>query len=118
MTQPRFLLDEHVWGRLVKVGQQLGVDIELVQTKLTKGADDERVLVLAAEERRILLTSNARDFVPLAVAWFLDGREHWGIVFVPGQTDAGLLVRALRNIVERYSAESFQNTVRFVQEFG
>jgi hypothetical protein len=45
-------------------------------------------------------------------------RQHWGIVFVPGQTDAGLLVRTLRNIFEHYSAESFQNTVRFIQEFA
>jgi hypothetical protein len=45
VSTPRFLLDEHVWGGLVDVGQALGADILLVQTQLSTGADDEEVLV-------------------------------------------------------------------------
>jgi predicted nuclease of predicted toxin-antitoxin system len=76
MTTPRFLLDEHVWGGLVEVGQEIGADVLLVQTRLPAGSDDEEVLVFAASQERILLTSNAQDFAPLVTEWFLDGREH------------------------------------------
>jgi predicted nuclease of predicted toxin-antitoxin system len=117
VSTPRFLLDEHVWGGLVDVGQALGADILLVQTQLTAGADDEDVLAFAASQERILLTSNAQDFAPLVSDWFLTGREHGGVVIVPGQTDRSLLSRALKNILDHYSAESLKNTYRFIQEF-
>jgi hypothetical protein len=48
MNVPRFLLDEHVWGGLVNVGQEIGVDVLLVQTRLPAGTDDEEVLAFAA----------------------------------------------------------------------
>jgi hypothetical protein len=117
VSSPRVLLDEHVWGGLVKVGQRLGIDILLVQTRLPEGAADEDVLTFAAEQGRILLTSNAQDFAPLAVDWFLAGREHWGIVIVPGQTNESRLSRALENLVRDFPAESLKNTYRFVSEF-
>jgi predicted nuclease of predicted toxin-antitoxin system len=118
MSQPRFLLDEHVWGGLVEAAKRLGVDAVLVQTQLTEGTDDEEVLALAASQGRILLTSNAQDFAPKAVEWFLAGREHWGIVIVPGQTNESQLSRAIENIAQNYSAESFRNTYRFLSEFA
>jgi predicted nuclease of predicted toxin-antitoxin system len=117
MSMPRFLLDEHVWGGLVEVGHELGADVLLVQTRLAAGADDEAVLAFAASQGRILLTSNAQDFAPLVASWFLAEREHWGVIIVPGQTDRSLLSRALSNIVRYYTAESFKNTYRFIQEF-
>jgi len=113
----RFLLDEHVWGGLVSVGQRLGTDVVLVQTQLPEGTIDEDVLAYAANQERILLTSNAQDFAPLAAEWFLVAREHWGIIIVPGQTDRSLLSRALSNILQNYSASAFKNTFRFIQEF-
>jgi predicted nuclease of predicted toxin-antitoxin system len=118
MSIPRFLLDEHVWGGLVDVGQEIGVDVLLVQTRLPIGTDDEVVLAFAAGQERLLLTSNAQDFAPLVAEWFLAEREHWGVIIVPGQTDRSLLSRALRNIVQHYTAESFKNTYRFIQEFA
>lgn len=117
MSVPRFLLDEHVWGGLVDVGQALGADILLLQTKLTAGTEDEDVLTFAADQERVLLTSNAQDFAPLVTSWFLTGRQQWGVIIVPGQTDRSLLSRALKNILQHYTAESLKNTYRFIQEF-
>ena len=117
MSTPRFLLDEHVWGGLVDVGQEAGVDVLLVQTRLPPGTDDEEVLALATSQERILLTSSAQDFAPLVAEWFLAEREHWGVIIVPGQTDRSLLSRAIKNIVQHYAADSFKNTYRFIQEF-
>ena len=117
MSKPRFLLDEHVWGGLVDVGQEIGVDVLLVQRQLPAGTEDEMVLAFAAEQERILLTSNAQDFAPLVAEWFLAEREQWGVIIVPGQTDRTLLSRALKNITEKYGVDSFKNTFRFIQEF-
>jgi predicted nuclease of predicted toxin-antitoxin system len=117
MSAPRFLLDEHVWGGLVSVGKEIGVDVSPVQTQLPEGADDEEVLALAAAQKRILLTSNAQDFAPLVAEWFLAERPHWGVIIVPGQTDKGLLSRALKNIVQNHTAVSFKNSYRFIREF-
>jgi hypothetical protein len=117
MSQPRFLLDEHVWGGLVDVGRRIGIDVLLTQAQLPTGTVDEDVLRFAARQQRILPTGNAQDFAPIARQWFLSGQEHWGIVIVPGQTDKGLLSRALENMARHYPAESFKNTVRFWREF-
>jgi predicted nuclease of predicted toxin-antitoxin system len=56
MTAPRFLLDEHVWGGLSNVGQEINADVLLVQSKLPQGTDDEEVLAFASSQERILLT--------------------------------------------------------------
>lgn len=117
MTVPRFLLDEHAWGGLVNVGIEIGVDVLLVQTQLGQGADDEAVLTFAANEQRVLLTSNTRHFAPLVKDWFLTEREHWGVIVIPGKTNKSLLSRGLKNIVDQYTAESLKNTYRFIQEF-
>ena len=118
MSRPRFLLDEHVWGGLVEVGRRLDIDVVLVQTQLPEGTDDEEVLALAASQKRILFTGNAQDFAPKAAEWFLAGHEHWGIIIVPGQTNESQLSRALENIAQNHSAESFKNTYRFLSEFA
>lgn len=117
MSTPRFLLDEHVWGGLIDVGQGLGVDILLVQTQLPEGTGDDEVLAFAASQERVLLTSNAQDFAPLVAEWFLIEREHWGVIIVPGQTDRSSLSRGLRTVVNQHTADSLKNTYRFIQEF-
>lgn len=86
------------------------------QQVLPKGASNDEVLSFAYKEERILFTSNARDFKPLATEWFLMERDHAGIVIVPGQTDRALLSRARRSLASGQPPEGFNNTYRFVQE--
>lgn len=114
---PRILLDEHVWGGLVAIGRRFEADIVLVQTQLPEGTSDDAVLALAAAQERLLFTSNAQDFAPLVAQWFVEGKEHWGVLVVPGETNRSLLSQALKNILQNHSAESFRNTYRFIQEF-
>lgn len=117
MSAPRFLLDEHVWGGLVHLGEELGADVVLVQTRLPEGTADEDVLAFAAREQRVVLTSNAQDFAPLVANWYLSGREHWGVIIVPGQANRSFLSRALRHIFTHYTAEALKNSYRFIQDF-
>lgn len=118
MSDIRVLLDEHVWHGLIKIGQEIGVDVLPVQEALEEGTADEEVLAFAARERRLVLTGNTNDFARLAAQWFSEEREHWGIVIIPGQTDKSLLSRGLRTIAANHTAHYFRNTFRFIQEFG
>ncbi len=113
----RFLLDEHVWAGLIQVGETIGANVVAVQSRLPEGSADEDVLDLAALEGRILLTSNTRDFAPLAAEWYLASKDHWGIVIVPGQTDRSLLTRGLQTLYSRETALSLKNSFRFLQEW-
>jgi hypothetical protein len=54
-------------------------------------ADEERALdeisdadlmALAVADERILITANARDFLPLATMWAEAGRQHAGIIVI------------------------------------
>ena len=46
------------------------------------GLDDEPLLTLAAQEGRILITRNSRDFAPICRAWAESGREHAGVILI------------------------------------
>ena len=117
MSDLRLLLDEHVWHGLIKIGQDMGVDVLPVQTVLAEGTPDGDVLAFAAQEKRLVVTGNTQDFVRLAAQWFEEGRDHWGILIIPGQTDKSLFSRSLRHIAAHCSADYFRNTIRFIQEF-
>ena len=118
MSDLRLLLDEHVWQGLVKIGQEVGVDVLPVQTVLAEGTADADVLAFAAQEKRLVITGNTHDFARLAAQWFAEGRDHWGILIVPGQTNKSLLSQSVRHIAANYTADYFRNTFRFVQEFN
>lgn len=47
-----------------------------------EGLDDEPLLALAAQERRILITRNSRDFAPICRAWAESRRQHAGVILV------------------------------------
>ena len=89
----------------------------MIRRQLNGVTHDEDVLVFAASQKRVLLTSNAQDFAPIVAGWFLAGREHWGVIIVPEQTKRSLLSRALKNIIQQHSANSLKNHYRFIQEF-
>lgn len=102
---------------LIQVGESVGADVVADQDKLPEGANDETVLTVAAREGRTLLTSNSRDFAPLAAAWFVADKEHGGIIIVPGQTDCSLLARGLTAIVAVETVDSLKNSFRFIQDW-
>ncbi len=59
-----------------------------------EGMDDAEVLTLAAEERRIVVTFNIRDFAPLLRQAAEEGRAHAGCILISGvaQHQFGLIL--------------------------
>jgi hypothetical protein len=63
----------------------LGHDVlALDERRDLEGIDDGEVLKLAAEEQRIVVTFNVRDFAPLLWQWAEDGKAHAGCILIAG----------------------------------
>ena len=82
----RLFLDAHVSGP--SVGRRLeaaGYDVRaLDQEPDLEGLEDDEVLALAAEERRILVTHNVSDFPRILREWAMANRSHAGVILVYG----------------------------------
>jgi predicted nuclease of predicted toxin-antitoxin system len=104
----RLLLDAHVSGP--RVGRRLqaeGHEVRaLDQEPELEGLDDQDVLALAAEERRILVTHNIRDFPAILREWAAAQRPHAGAILVYGidHSEFELIVAGLGRWLELYPA--------------
>lgn len=80
----RLILDAHLSPqRIGKPLEDSGHDVFAIAADPSLDAlDDPAVLELAAEERRILITRNSRDFAPLVREWAEAGRHHHGCILI------------------------------------
>lgn len=63
--------------------------------------DDPRVLELAAEQERIFVTRNSRDFAPLLREWGEAGRHHTGCVLIwtLGHHEFGAIINGVTRLL-------------------
>lgn len=80
----RVLLDHDLSSRrIARSLEQRGHNVRpLAAEAAFDAADDADVLALAAQDRRILVTRNSRDFEPLTREWAEAGRSHAGVILV------------------------------------
>ena len=80
----RLLLDANLSPkRIGSVLQKRGHDVlSLAANPALDALDDPQVLEMAAEQDRILVTRNARDFAPLLREWPEAGRHHAGCILI------------------------------------
>lgn len=80
----RLLLDANLSPK--RIGDALerrGHDVlSLASDPVLSALADPDVLELAAAQRRILVTRNARDFAPLLREWAESGRHHSGCILI------------------------------------
>jgi len=80
----RLLLDANLSPK--RVGRPLkdrGHDVLSLASDVALGAlADPEVPALAAEQQRILITRNSRDFVPLLREWAESDRHHHGCILI------------------------------------
>lgn len=102
----RLLLDANLSPK--RIGGPLarrGHDVLSLASDAALGAlDDPLVLELAAEQRRILVTRNARDFAPLLREWAEAGRHHSGCVLVwtLSHHEFGRIIRGVARLLEQH----------------
>ena len=100
----RLLLDAHVSGP--NVGGSLsrrGHDARaLDQEPELEGLGDEEVLVLATEERRILVTHNVTDLPEILREWAEGARSHAGVIllYAIDHDEFGLILRGVARWLE------------------
>lgn len=105
----RVLLDAHISPKRVATAlRAAGHDARaLDEEPALAGLDDQLVLELAATDKRVLVTFNVKDYVPLLRQWAEGEREHAGWVLVHGlaHEDFGPLLRGLAKIFEAYPSQ-------------
>jgi predicted nuclease of predicted toxin-antitoxin system len=81
----RLLLDAHISGRRVgRALAELGHDVRAAdEEEDLRGLEDVDLLALAVLEGRILVTFDAKDFLPLLVERTAGGSPHAGCILVP-----------------------------------
>ena len=110
---PRLLLDEHIWVYLAKLLREQGFDVMHVNEVDLTGTPDDKILSYAVDEHRAVVTFNIKDFIPLAVQYYEDGKEHYGII-VSNQLSRGELHKRVFKLLKRVTAEELMNTVRYL----
>ncbi len=106
----RLVLDEHYSLRIAQQLRQGGFDVIAVTERPTdlRQLDDESLLRWAHLERRVLVTENAQDFLPIHGQFLSQGEGHSGIVltspeqFSRSSSGIGRLVHALTAFIERH----------------
>ena len=114
----RLYLDEHVDGLAGPRLAAAGGDVIGTHAAGMAGALDPDQLEYAANQGRVLVTFNARDFAPLA-EWWHSGRSHAGILISRAykRDEVGELLRLLENVLLLATDEDFANRVRHLKEF-
>ena len=110
---PKLLLDEHIWEYLAKLLREQGFDVLHVNEVDLNATPDEKIMAYAVGEHRAVVTFNVRDFVPLAVQYVEDGKEHYGVV-VSKELSHGELKRRVTKLLHSVTAEELMNGVRYL----
>jgi predicted nuclease of predicted toxin-antitoxin system len=78
------LLDEQLSVEIAQELRRRGVDVEAVteRSDLLR-ASDERLVALAMQEDRAVVTNNLRHFRPLAAQRLAQGKQHAGLILLP-----------------------------------
>ena len=77
---PKLLLDEHIWAYLAKILREQGFDVLHVNEVDLVATPDDKIMQYAVGEHRAVVTFNIKDYIPLAIHYFEDGKEHYGVV--------------------------------------
>jgi len=109
----RLFLDAHVSARRIATTLRRQHDVRAAdEERELDGWEDERLLVLAAEEGRIMVTFNVADFARITTEWAAAGRSHAGCLVIVGidHGEFGLILRVIEHaIASRPDQESWHD---------
>ena len=96
----RLFLDAHVSGRRIATVLREAHDIRAADAERElDGWDDERLLALATEEDRIMVSFNVADFARITAEWAAASRTHAGCLLIVGidHAEFGLILRVIEH---------------------
>jgi predicted nuclease of predicted toxin-antitoxin system len=102
----RALLDEQLSPQIAALLRERGYDVVAVADRSELvGSSDRSLMEVAATERRAVITSNVKDFRPLAAERLARGQTHSGLILLPSSRTR------TRATVERI-ADAIENVFR------
>lgn len=94
----RLFLDAHVSARRIAAALRAQHDVRAAdKERELDGCDDNRLLALATEEARMMVTFNVADFARIATEWAAASRSHAGCLLIVGidHREFGLTLRVI-----------------------
>ncbi len=115
----RLLLDAHISGpRIAAALREQGHDVHATdEQRQLDGMADEQLLELAANERRVMITFDVKDFTVIARRWAEAGKRHAGLGIVVGidHGEFGTILDALsRELKARAEQAAWDNLTLFI----
>lgn len=115
----RLFLDAHISGpRIAHALRDRGHDVRAAdEERDLDGLGDEQLLELAADEGRVMITFDVKDFTVIARRWAEAGKAHAGLGIVVGidHREIGTILDALaREMNVRPAQAEWTNTTLFI----
>lgn len=115
----RLFLDAHVSGRRIAGAlRRAGHDVRAAdEERALDGWSDDELLALAAEEGRIMVTFNVRDFPRIVQRWAEASTHHAGCAILVGidHSEFGAILRVLEAAFDaRPTQEDWQDYICFL----
>ncbi len=117
MSGLQFHLDEDCQASALATAlREHGLDVSTTNEAKLTGAADATQLRWAAQAKRVLITNNIRDFVPVHSRWLDEEVDpHAGIVLIGQQTlSIGEIVRRLLQMSRSRSPEEMANQLEWL----
>jgi predicted nuclease of predicted toxin-antitoxin system len=98
----RAILDEQLSPQIAALLRKAGHDVDAVADREDlAGRSDRIILEVASSEGRAVITSNIKDFRPLAAEWLAQGRLHSGLILLPSaRTRTRHAIAAIADAIE------------------
>ena len=94
----RLFLDAHVSARRIATALRKRHEVRAAdEDRALDGFEDERLLDLASDDGRIMITFNVNDFARITTEWAAAGRSHAGCLLIVGidHAEFGLILRVI-----------------------
>jgi hypothetical protein len=113
----RFYLDDNVERRvLARDLLKAGVDVVRATDVGNHAALDAAHLAFAANEGRVLLTSD-KDFHRIHWEWMSAGRTHAGVVMIAPEMSIGERIRGIAALSSSFEPEALCNELLFLNQW-
>ncbi len=106
MAEIRLLLDENMPLSLARQLRSRGIDAVAVEERGEKGLSDERVISLARETGRAIVTLD-KHFTDIE-------RDHTGVMYFTRPVPIGGMIRAIEGVIDAMEDADIEGTVQYL----
>lgn len=113
MEKAKLFIDEDVHDRLASVLRSLGYDAINARESKRKGKTDIEQLQFAISQGRLIFSFNLVDYEKLAIEFFKNRIEHFGIIVSPQRSFTETLSRLVK-VLNEIPVADFKNQLIYI----